>query len=101
MNNGDFLEKLKMAVGQIDLENAAIHAVKRRCQLQQLDRLANVTEEQLATYITQVVKANWLDHHDEVDSMELDPIQFFSLLLENSMADVSKLLRFKALNKLK
>lgn len=96
-----FKERLDLALSKFDLKKEVQKKVVSQCQQEGLHILAGISLTQLEKYAKQVVLAAWLDDKYEVDGIKLSWIEQKSELTERAMTDITKLLRLKALNKLK
>lgn len=94
-------ERLDLALSKLDLKKEVQKKVTSQCHQEGLHTLAGVSLAQLEQYAKQVVLAAYLDNKYEVDDAELSWIEQYTELTETAMADITKLLRLKALNKLK
>ena len=96
-----FKEKIELAERKIGLREVVQITVFNQCKREGLHILADISLDLLEQYTEQVVLAAWLDFSNEVDAEELSWTEQKSELTERAMTDVTKLLRLKALNKLK
>ncbi|EHV5557762.1 hypothetical protein QUN95_004350 [Vibrio parahaemolyticus] len=96
-----FEEKIELAERKIGLREVVQITVFNQCKQEGLHILADISLDLLEQYTEQVVLAAWLDFSNEVDAEELSWTEQKSELTERAMTDVTKLLRLKALNKLK
>ncbi len=101
MNINTLEERLVFAASKLDLKKEVREGVVGHCQREGLDTLAGISTAQLESYAKKVVVAAYLDIKCDVDGDELNWFEQYSELADRAMADITKLLRLKALNKLK